>query len=75
MGKDVKVISRRYCDEPMARSKGYIGRCNRDCRRCFCCIEVDINGETEHVDLASRMKRKEKSGDEYYVGDVVKKGK
>lgn len=73
MGKDTKVISRRYCDVPMARSKGYVGRCSKDCRRCFCCIEVDINGDSEHVNIESKMKRKDKSGDEYYVGSVVKK--
>jgi len=46
----------RYCDVPMARSKGLIGkrekslgRCTGDCKNCIACIEVNLNGEKEHV--------------------------
>lgn len=51
-----KAIASRYCDEPMARSKGLIGRkrtslpgCGKDCRNCIACIEVDADGKKGHV--------------------------
>lgn len=61
------IISKRYCDVPMARSKGILGHCNYDCRRCFCCIEVDVNGNAEHVDLRRRRKKLDKRGGAEYV--------
>lgn len=51
-----KVITARHCDEPMARAMGIIGprrtnlaRCRGDCKDCFACIEVDSEGNREHV--------------------------
>ena len=37
----------RYCDEPMARSKG-IFPCEKDCKNCMACIEVTDTGERQH---------------------------
>lgn len=50
---------RLYCDEPMARSKGYIEDsdnpnlipCNKNCESCICCIEVAEDGSREHVEI------------------------
>lgn len=48
----------RCCDEPMARSKGLIGerrmnlpRCWMDCENCIACMEVDIDGNRQHVNI------------------------
>ena len=48
-----KIIIKRRCDVPMKRSKERTRRwkCNKDCRNCFCCIEMDNNGDEEHVDI------------------------
>lgn len=37
----------RYCDEPMARSKGLLP-CEKDCKNCMACIEVTDTGERQH---------------------------
>lgn len=54
--KPSRVIICRYCDEPMARSKGLIGRkrtsltrCRKDCKNCMACIEIDMDGYKQHV--------------------------
>lgn len=53
-----RTISCRYCDEPMARSKGIIGRkrtslprCGKECRNCIACMEVDADGKKEHMNV------------------------
>lgn len=54
-----KQKERLYCDEPMARSKGYIGDsdnpnlipCNKNCESCICCIEVAEDGSRKHVEM------------------------
>lgn len=51
---ELRIIVRRYCDEQMARSKGYLGNCNKDCRRCICCIEIDQIGNKEHVNIKEK---------------------
>lgn len=50
------LVKYRYCDVSMARSKGLIGsrktsldRCNKNCKGCIACVEVDTNGDKEHV--------------------------
>lgn len=55
-GTTPKVITARHCDEPMARAMGIIGprrtnlpRCKKACKDCFACIEVDSEGNREHV--------------------------
>ena len=62
-GTTPKGITARHCDEPMARAMGIIGpkrtnlaRCNGDCKNCFACIEVDSEGNKEHVGI-KREKR------------------
>ena len=57
-GTTPKVITARHCDEPMARAMGIIGprrtnllRCKKDCKDCFACIEVDSEGNREHVNI------------------------
>ena len=37
----------RYCDEPMARSKGLFP-CEKDCKNCMACIEITDTGERQH---------------------------
>ena len=51
------LVKYRYCDVSMARSKGLIGnkrtelgKCRKECKSCIACIEVDTNGDKEHVD-------------------------
>ena len=58
MGATSKPEARRYCDEPMARSKGLIGpkqtslpRCRKKCETCIACIEIDTEGNKEHKEL------------------------
>lgn len=58
MGKQNQIFIRRYCDEPMARMKGLIGkkhtnlpRCQKDCKNCMACIEVDMDGDRQHVSI------------------------
>lgn len=53
-----KRKNRHYCDEPMARSKGYIGKdnpnlipCNKNCKDCICCIEIAEDGSRKHVEM------------------------
>ena len=53
-----KRRSKFYCDEPMARSKGYIGdlddpnliSCNKKCENCICCIEIAEDGSRKHIE-------------------------
>ena len=48
----------RYCDEPMARSKGLLP-CEKDCKNCMACIEVTDTGERQHCTRHSGdLKRK-----------------
>lgn len=51
-----RIVTSRYCDEPMARAKGIIGnktsslpRCDKHCKDCLACIEVEAGGDREHV--------------------------
>ena len=48
-----KTIIKRRCDIPMKRSKERTRcwKCNKDCRNCFCCIEMDNGEYEEHVDI------------------------
>lgn len=43
------IVSRR-CDVPMARRKGLLNKCKKDCRHCLCCIEMNEWGRESHVD-------------------------
>ena len=43
------MIKRRRCDVPMARRKGLLGKCRRNCGECLCCIEMDEWGNESHV--------------------------
>lgn len=60
-----KTIVRIYCDEPMARSKGLLGKCRGDCRGCFCAIEVESNGESAHVNPCSSARKR-------YIGEAAR---
>ena len=46
MGEPIKV-TKRICDEPMARHKGLLP-CEKNCNKCHACIEVLANGERRH---------------------------
>ncbi len=58
MARFKKQKKRFYCDELMARSKGYIRDsddpnlipCNKNCESCICCIEIDEDGNRKHVE-------------------------
>ena len=61
----LSIVNRR-CDEPMRRSKEKCitrlykpWRCNEDCSNCFCCIQMDENGNESHVNVASNKRYKE----------------
>lgn len=56
-----KTIIKRRCDKPMKRSKERTRRwkCNKDCRNCFCCIEMDTSFDEEHVDIR-RVRKNER---------------
>lgn len=43
------MITKRRCDEPMARRKELLGKCKRNCPECLCCIEMDEWGNEQHV--------------------------
>lgn len=45
------MIKKRRCDEPMARQKGILGKCRRNCPQCLCCIEMDEHGNESHVSI------------------------
>lgn len=52
------VVIHRECDEAMAKSKGIIGKretnmekCRENCGKCIACIETDIEGNREHVNV------------------------
>ena len=45
------AIVRRRCDVPMARNKGLLRVCDKRCRTCLACIEVDEFGQESHVSL------------------------
>lgn len=54
--KPNRIIVCRYCDESMVQSMGLIGRkqtnlpqCRKDCKNCMACIEVDMDGDKQHV--------------------------
>lgn len=49
-----RIAIRRYCDKPMARSKKLLGKCKEDCKNCYCCIEVDTEGDKQHVKVKDR---------------------
>lgn len=58
MGKTTAtVIVKLSCDKSMAIKKGVLQKCNEDCKRCFCCIEMDENGKCQHVNLISTEKK------------------
>lgn len=46
-----RPIKTRECDIAMARAKGILKTCEKDCRHCMCCIETDYNGDREHVTM------------------------
>jgi len=46
-----KVIIKRECDETMARKKKMLRGCSKECRSYICCIEVDQDGQREHVSI------------------------
>jgi len=48
---EVEKIVRRYCDEPMAKKKGWIP-CDGQCKNCLACIEVLKSGDKRHVTRA-----------------------
>lgn len=37
----------RYCDEPMARNKGFLP-CDMNCKGCHACIEILHGGDRRH---------------------------
>lgn len=56
-----EAIVRRRCDRPMRRSKergykapGVRWKCPEDCRKCFCCIEADQDGNERHTPYSRR---------------------
>ena len=51
-----RIVIGGYCDKQMALRKGLIGpretnlpRCEKKCDQCLAYIEIDTNGEKEHV--------------------------
>lgn len=51
-----RIVMGGYCDKQMALRKGLIGshetnlpRCEKKCDQCLAYIEIDTNGEKEHV--------------------------
>lgn len=48
-GKNKKVIIRRECDTAMAKKKKMFGHCLQECKSCICCIQIDQDGDREHV--------------------------
>ena len=53
-----EYIIGRYCDEPMARSKGLLP-CENDCKHCMACIEMTDTGEKQHCNIhRGDLKRK-----------------
>lgn len=50
--KEKTLVVNRECDKAMAEKKGFLP-CNKDCKRCLACIEVNSNGEREHVSLTN----------------------
>ena len=50
--KRTRMIIKRRCDIPMARRKGILGRCNRQCRTCLCCIVMGEGGIEHHVTVS-----------------------
>lgn len=42
------MIIRRYCDEPMAKKKKLFP-CDKRCRQCVACVEVDKDGQGAHA--------------------------
>lgn len=57
-----KIVVHRRCDEPMRRSKEKPGsrwKCKGKCKECLCCIEMDFNGNEEHINLMNNARKRD----------------
>lgn len=61
----MKSLIRRECDEAMAIKRGLYNNCDKDCELCFCCIEIDPEGQKSHADVRRNKARKM----QVYMGD------
>lgn len=61
----MKPFIRRECDVAMAIKRGLYKNCDHDCELCFCCLEIDPNGQKQHADV--RRNRAKKM--QIYMGD------
>ena len=48
-----RIVVRRECDEAMARSKQLLP-CDKNCKKCCACIEIDLEGNREHANFTGQ---------------------